>query len=119
LPVANARWEEIIRSTLASLPPGHYYVAIFENNYGDCLTAMKRYEDAERTLKASLAPLEKTLGADHPRVKKARARWWRYMKRGEERMRPRSITNREPAAISAARFEWPRLLIAPRDRSPG
>lgn len=51
-----------------------HLVAIFRNNHGDCLVDMKRYEDAEKELLASLPVLEAKFGAEHARVAKAKGR---------------------------------------------
>lgn len=64
-------YEELLSLCAASLPEGHYAVAIYRNNYGDCLMKMKKYEAAEDALLRSHAAMEKFFGAAHPRTAKA------------------------------------------------
>lgn len=71
---ARALYEELLGLCAQTLPADHYYLAIFRNNYGDCLTDAGAYEDAERALLDSQKLLEKTFGKEHPRVKKGEGR---------------------------------------------
>ncbi len=73
-PAAESEFVDLLHRADRALPKGHYYTAIFANNYGECLTKLGRYEQARGVLKDSMALLEKSLGADHPRVAKARKR---------------------------------------------
>jgi len=58
----------------AALPPRHFYGAFFRNNYGDCLRAAKRFEDAETLLLDSHALMLEALPPGHERIAKARKR---------------------------------------------
>ncbi|MGE3108468.1 MAG: tetratricopeptide repeat protein [Phycisphaerales bacterium] len=71
---ARALYVELLDLCGQSLPADHYYVAIFRNNYGDCLTDLRRFDDAERELLSSTEVLEKSLGAGHARTIKAYGR---------------------------------------------
>lgn len=52
----------------------HPYVLVFANNYGECLTQMRRFKEAEPLLLRTQTALLKVFGAQHDRVLKARAR---------------------------------------------
>ncbi|MBX3359008.1 MAG: serine/threonine protein kinase [Phycisphaeraceae bacterium] len=71
---AEPLYREALMLASHQLPADHYYLAIFRNNLGDCLTEMKRFEEAESELKASLPALEKFFGEAHPRTTKAISR---------------------------------------------
>ncbi|MGD9688126.1 MAG: tetratricopeptide repeat protein [Phycisphaerales bacterium] len=71
---AEAMFRDLLAGCRATLPEGHYYIAIFENNFGECLGQMGQFAEAERLLESSLGVLEKTLGPEHARSVKARAR---------------------------------------------
>ena len=71
---AEREFIQVIRLASENLGAGHPYVMIFSNNYGECLTLMHRYADAEPLLLRTQAALSKDMGADNPRVLKARAR---------------------------------------------
>jgi serine/threonine protein kinase/Tfp pilus assembly protein PilF len=70
--------EPIFRELLAlceqKLPPEHYLIAIFRNNYGACLTQLGRYADAERELLESQKSIEAFFKPTHDRAKKGRQR---------------------------------------------
>jgi tetratricopeptide (TPR) repeat protein len=74
--LAAAEQEFISVLDLASehLGPEHPYVLIFANNYGECLTHMHRFKEAEALLLRTQSALAKALGPGHDRVLKARAR---------------------------------------------
>jgi serine/threonine protein kinase len=67
-------YEELMGLCAASLPSDHYAAAIFRSNYGSCLAALGRREEAERELLAAQGVLEKALGAGHARSVKNAAR---------------------------------------------
>jgi len=72
---AAAQFEQTIESGKSFLPPEHFYLAIFRSNYGDCLTELGRYADAERELNLALPPLKATFKNDaHPRLKQIHER---------------------------------------------
>lgn len=52
----------------------HYFLAIFRSNYGECLTALGQRDAAVEELTEAVRVLDKTLGAEHERTVKARAR---------------------------------------------
>ncbi len=49
----------------AQLSPGHYYVGAFLRYYGDCLTGLRKFAEAERALEESYEILEGALGGAH------------------------------------------------------
>ena len=71
---AEREFIQVIGLASENLGAEHPYVMIFSNNYGECLTLMHRYADAEPLLLRTQAALSKLMGADNPRVLKARAR---------------------------------------------
>jgi len=71
---AAALYKELVELCEQTLPPTHYYVAIYRNNYGECLTELGEYAQAEEQLAGSLGVLETTFGKEHARVVKAHAR---------------------------------------------
>jgi tetratricopeptide (TPR) repeat protein/predicted Ser/Thr protein kinase len=68
---ARAMFEELLGMCDAMLPEGHYYTAIFRNNYGACLTAMGEYDLAIKALRASHGPILATFGPDHERTRRS------------------------------------------------
>jgi hypothetical protein len=48
-----------------ALPSGHFRTGAFLRNYGRCLLAQQRYEEAETTLLESHEFLARTLGPNH------------------------------------------------------
>jgi eukaryotic-like serine/threonine-protein kinase len=74
--LAAAEQEFISVLDLASehLGPDHPYVLVFANNYGECLTRMRRFKEAESLLLRTQTGLAKAFGAQHDRSLKARAR---------------------------------------------
>jgi tetratricopeptide (TPR) repeat protein len=71
---AEREFVQVIGLASESLGAEHPYVMIFSNNYGECLTLMHRYAEAEPLLLRTHMALSKLMGADNPRVLKARAR---------------------------------------------
>jgi tetratricopeptide (TPR) repeat protein/predicted Ser/Thr protein kinase len=78
---ASAVYADLAERVRTGLPEGNYMAAIFLNNYGECLTRLGRLADAEPLLRRSLADLERSLGAEHPRTAKARARLDEWQRR--------------------------------------
>ncbi len=100
---ASTLYEELLGLCAQSLPADHYYVAIFRNNYGDCLTDLKRYEEAERELVGSHGVLERSFGAKHTRTQKGIVRlkrlyegWGKPEEAGRwgERLQPMEVIHR-------------------------
>lgn len=71
---AEKLYRELLPLCEAKLPADHYVVAIFRNNFGDCLTDAQKFEEAEAALRASHVVLERFFKAEHPRTKKSAAR---------------------------------------------
>ncbi|MFN7020745.1 MAG: tetratricopeptide repeat protein [Phycisphaerales bacterium] len=71
---ATALYREIMPLCDAGLPAGHYITAIFRNNFGDCLTDLGSYAEAERALLDSQSVIERFFKPPHPRIDKGRAR---------------------------------------------
>lgn len=71
---ARALYEELLAMCDEMLPPGHYYTAIFRNNYGSCLTELGEYDRAREALRVSHAVIASVFGPDHERTKKSAAR---------------------------------------------
>lgn len=71
---AELLFRELLDLCGQSLPPDHPYAAIFSNNYADCLTDLRRFDEAEIRLLASQVVLESKFGVDHARSVKGRAR---------------------------------------------
>ncbi|MEC9372795.1 MAG: serine/threonine-protein kinase, partial [Planctomycetota bacterium] len=67
-------YDRLLEAARRLFPAGHLYIAIFQNNQGAALTALKRFDDAEAALRASHDVLLATLGPEHDRVKKAQRR---------------------------------------------
>ncbi len=73
-PAAEQEFKQVITLATEHLGPEHPYVLIFSNNYGECLTKMERYADAEKLLLSTQAGLAKAMGEDNARTAKARQR---------------------------------------------
>ncbi len=71
---AEELFEKLMGMCEALLPPNHYYLALFRNNYGECLTKLGKYDDAQRAFQLSHPVIEATFGTTHPRTQKSRAR---------------------------------------------
>ncbi len=89
---AGAQFRELLDACEPTVPADHPFLAIFRNNYGECLTKLKRFEEAERELLRSQEVLVKKLGATHARTVKGRGRlagmyeaWGKGEKAGEWR----------------------------------
>lgn len=71
---ASEQFRDLIQTCEPTVPADHPYLAIFRNNYGECLTRQRVYEGAETELLKSQKVLEKKLGAEHPRTVKGAGR---------------------------------------------
>jgi tetratricopeptide (TPR) repeat protein/predicted Ser/Thr protein kinase len=71
---ARPLFEELLAMCDAVLPPGHYYTAIFRDNYAECLIELAEPEAAIAALEQTRPVLEATFGPSHPRVQKSQAR---------------------------------------------
>lgn len=67
-------FEKLIGMCEAMLPANHYYLALFRNNYGECLTKVSKYGEAQRAFELSHPVLVATFGADHARTLKSLGR---------------------------------------------
>ncbi len=74
LKAAEQEFIKVLDAAAEHLGPDHPYVMIFANNYGECLTRMRRFDQAESLLLKTQSALSKSLGSKHDRVAKARAR---------------------------------------------
>jgi eukaryotic-like serine/threonine-protein kinase len=74
LKAAEAEFIAVLDMATEHLGPEHPYVLIFANNYGECLTRMRRFAEAEPLLLNTQSALLKSLGPKHDRVLKARVR---------------------------------------------
>ena len=74
LAAAQQEFEQVIRLAAEHLGAGHPNVVIFSNNYGECLTRMHRYAEAEPLLLSTHAALGRLMGVDNARTAKAGAR---------------------------------------------
>lgn len=72
---ARAWFEELLGYCDAYLPAGHYYTALFRNNYAECLIVLGENDAAREALDASHPVIEATFGPDHARTKKSRGRY--------------------------------------------
>lgn len=70
LEAAETQFVEMLALAAKALPADHPYRGLFRNNYGDCLTDLKKYSDAERELTESQGVLEKRFGPTHERTMK-------------------------------------------------
>ena len=71
---AEPLFAELMVMCEAMLPANHYYLALFRNNYGECLTKLDRFDDAQDAFDKSHSILVATFGADHARVLKSSGR---------------------------------------------
>jgi len=62
---------EAVQLRVASLPKGHYWIALADNALGECLTIEKRYGEAEPLLLESYQSLKSSQGATNPRTRLA------------------------------------------------
>lgn len=65
-------FEEMLALAANALPPGHLLVPVARGYYGQCLTQLERYDEAEQQLGSSVQALEQSLGPDNPRTVKVR-----------------------------------------------
>lgn len=74
----SADGEKFLREALQlrseSLSPDHFWVAAAQGALGECLTAQKRFDEAEPLLKASFESLTRSQEPDSPRLELARER---------------------------------------------
>ncbi len=71
---ASEQFRDLIQTCEPTVPADHPFLAIFRNNYGECLTRQHVYEAAEAELLRSQKVLEKKLGAEHARTVKGAGR---------------------------------------------
>jgi tetratricopeptide (TPR) repeat protein len=71
---AAALYAELVAICQQHAPPGYAAGAIFRNNYGECLSKLKRFEQAEELLKASQDDLVRIFKDGHPRVQRGAQR---------------------------------------------
>ena len=82
---ARPMFEELLGMCDAMLPAGHYYTAIFRNNFADCLIELGKLDLAAEAIRTSQPVLEATFGAEHERVQRSRERMARIeSSRGEQ-----------------------------------
>ncbi|MBX3390331.1 MAG: serine/threonine protein kinase [Phycisphaeraceae bacterium] len=67
-------YEELLAGCRGKLPEDHWALAIYRNNYGQCLTEAGRYEQAAKELAESHAVLLAFFKDGHPRVLKSQER---------------------------------------------
>lgn len=72
-------FEELLGMCDAMLPAGHYYTAIFRNNFAQCLTELGELDAAEDAIERTQPVLEATFGAEHERVQRSRERMARIV----------------------------------------
>lgn len=71
---ARPMFEELLGMCDAMLPQGHYYTAIFRNNFAQCLIELGELDAAQRAIERTQPVLEATFGPEHERVERSRAR---------------------------------------------
>ncbi|MBO6514418.1 MAG: serine/threonine protein kinase [Phycisphaerales bacterium] len=64
-------FEKLMAMCEAMLPANHYYLAIFRNNYGECLTKAGKFDEAERAFELSHPVILATFGPEHTRTIKS------------------------------------------------
>ena len=74
LPAAEKEFITVLDAASEKLGADHVYVQIFANNYGECLMRLRQFGKAEGILLRTQSSLSKAMGAESPRVAKARAR---------------------------------------------
>ncbi|MCC6320292.1 MAG: serine/threonine protein kinase [Phycisphaerales bacterium] len=94
---AEPIYRELLPLCDAGLPAGHYICAIFRNNFGDCLTDLRKFDEAEHELLRSQRELEAFFKPPHARIDKGRARlarlyeaWGKPERAAEYRATPRN-----------------------------
>lgn len=68
---AEELFVELLGMCEQRLPAGHYYVALFRNNYGECLTKLEKFDEAAVAFEKSHPVLVATFGTEHARVLKS------------------------------------------------
>lgn len=71
---AAAEFKRGIDEAIIMVGAEHPYVAIFRNNYGECLARLGRHDEALRELRASHARISEVFGAEHDRTHRSAAR---------------------------------------------
>lgn len=64
-------FEKLMAMCEAMLPANHYYLALFRNNYGECLTKIGKFDEAHQAFALSHPVLIATFGTDHVRTLKS------------------------------------------------
>jgi serine/threonine-protein kinase len=75
---ALAVHEELLTISERALPPGHFNIAIFRGNAGDCLVQLGRDSEAEPLLLASYEGLLSSLGGDRNLTERRLDRIYRF-----------------------------------------
>jgi tetratricopeptide (TPR) repeat protein/predicted Ser/Thr protein kinase len=71
---ARPMFEELLGMCDAMLPQGHYYTAIFRNNFAQCLIELGELDAAQSAIERTQPVLEATFGSTHERVQRSLAR---------------------------------------------
>ncbi len=71
---AKPLFEELLGMCERTLPPGHYYTALFRNNFAQCLIELGDYEGAQSALERSHPIFVRVFGEGHERVLKSQGR---------------------------------------------
>ncbi len=71
---AEGLYRELFKAAEGKLPEEHYARAIYRNNFGACLTATGKYDEAEKELKESDEIIVAFFKEGHPRVQKSKDR---------------------------------------------
>jgi hypothetical protein len=70
---------EALAMRKASLPEGHFFIAMAEGALGECLMIQRRYAEAEPLLKESESMLMRSQGELNPKTVHARVRLERLL----------------------------------------
>ncbi|MCH8149261.1 MAG: tetratricopeptide repeat protein, partial [Planctomycetes bacterium] len=62
---AEELFEELMATAARELPPDHWHLGVFAAYYGECLTKLERYVEAEQQLVGSSKLLKEALGGEH------------------------------------------------------
>ena len=71
---AGQIYAELVALCDQHAPANYTACAIFRNNYGECLTKLGRFEEAEGSLKSSQVQLTAVFKEGHPRVQRGAQR---------------------------------------------
>tara|TARA_R110000868_G_scaffold241497_3_gene496534 strand:- start:203088 stop:205661 length:2574 start_codon:yes stop_codon:yes gene_type:complete len=71
---AEPLFEKLMAMCEAVLPANHYYLALFRNNYCECLTKLGKLDEAQRAYDLSHPVLVATFGPTHARTLKSLGR---------------------------------------------